>query len=288
MLNEWSNIYMILFLWIPVVIAKIHHHRPYHDQCSSVQSLSCLRFFVTPWTAALQASLSNHQLPELIQTHVHRINDATQPSHPLSSPFPLAINIFPHQCLFQWVSSSHQVSKILEFQLQQQYFQWIFRTDFLRRDWLDLLAVQGTLKSLLQHHNSKASILWHSAFFLVQFTYSCMTTGKSIDFTRWIVVGKVMSLLFNMLSRLDILYLPGSKYLLISGLHSPSAMILEPSPDKKKKICHCSHCFHIYFPWSDGTKCHDFSFWMLSFKLTFSLSSFTFIKRLFSSSSLSV
>ena len=159
---------MILFLWIPVVIAKIHHHHPYHDQCSSVQSLSRVRFFVTPCTAAFQASLSNHQLLELIQTHVHRIDDATQPSHPLSSPFPLAINIFPHQCLFQWASSSHQVSKVLEFQLQQQYLQWIFRTDYLRIDCLDLLAVQGTLTSLLQYHRSKASILWLSAFFIVQ------------------------------------------------------------------------------------------------------------------------
>ena len=131
-INEWSNIYMILFLWIPVVIAKIHHHCPYCNQFSSIQSLSHVWLFVTPWIAALQAALSaHHQLPELTQTHVHRVGDATQPSHPLSSAFPLAINLFPHQSLFQWVSSSHQVSKVSEFQLQQQYFQRIFRTDFL-------------------------------------------------------------------------------------------------------------------------------------------------------------
>ena len=97
-----------------------------------------------------------------------------------------------------------------------------------RIDWLDLLAVQGTLKSLLQHHSSKASILWWSAFFLVQFSHPYMTTGKTIDLTRWTFVGKVMSLLFNMLSRLAIAFLSRSKHLLISWLHLPSAVILEP------------------------------------------------------------
>ena len=95
-------------------------------------------------------------------------------------------------------------------------------------DWLDLLAVQGTLKSLLQHHSSKASILQHSAFFIIQHSHAFMTTGKAIALTRWIFVGKVMSLLFNMLSRLVITFLPRSKCLLISWLQSPSAVILEP------------------------------------------------------------
>ena len=102
-----------------------------------------------------------------------------------------------------------------------------------RMDWLDLLAVQGTLKSLLQHHSSKTSILWHSAFFIVQLSHPYMTTGKTIALTRWIFAGKVMSLLFNMLSRLVITYLPRSKCLLISWLQSPSAVILEP---KKYKV----------------------------------------------------
>ena len=96
-----------------------------------------------------------------------------------------------------------------------------------RMDWLDLLAVQGTLKSLLQHHSSKASILQHSAFFIVQLSHPYMTTGKTIALTRWIFVGKVMSLLFNMLSSLVITFPPGSKCLLIWGLQSPSAVILE-------------------------------------------------------------
>ena len=121
-----------------------------------------------------------------------------------------------------------------------------------RINWLDLLAVQGTLKSLLQHHSSKASILQCSAFFMVQLSYPYMTTGKTIALT---FVGKVTSLLFNMLSRLVITFLPRSKHHLISWLQSPSAMILEP-----KKVRHCFHCFLIYFPRNDGTGCHDLGF----------------------------
>ena len=143
----------------------------------------------------------HHQPPELAQTHVHRFGDAIQPSHPLSSPSPPAFNLSQHQGLFKWVSSSHQVAKVLELQLQHQSFQCIFRTDFLRTDWFDLLAVQGTLKSLLQHHSSKASVLQHSAFFMVQLSHPKMTTGKTIALTRWTFVSKVMSLLFNILSR---------------------------------------------------------------------------------------
>ena len=148
-----------------------------------------------------------------------------------------------------------------------------------RMNWLTLLAVQGTLKSLLQHHSSKASILQRSGFFIVQLSHPCMTTGKTI--ARWTFVGEVMSLLFNMLSRLVIAFLPQSKHLLIWWQQSPSAVILEP-----KKIM--SVTLSIVSP----SICHEmmgpnamiFVFWMLSFKPSFSLSSFTFIKRLFSSS----
>ena len=115
-----------------------------------------------------------------------------------------------------------------------------------RMDWLDPLAVQGTLKSLLQHHSSKASIFQHSAFFIVQLSHPYMTTGKTIALTRRTFVGKVMSLIFNMLSRLVKVFLPRSKCLLISWLQPPSAMIMEPP--SKKKICHCFHCFPIYLP----------------------------------------
>ena len=114
-----------------------------------------------------------------------------------------------------------------------------------RMDWLDLLAVQGALKSLLQHHSSKASILQHSAFFTVQLSHPYMTTGKTIALTRWTFVGKVISLLFSMLSRLAITFLPRSKRLLISWLQSPSAVILEPP---KNKVSHSFHCFPIYLP----------------------------------------
>ena len=124
-------------------------------------------------------------------------------------------------------------------------------------DWLDLLAVQGTLKSLLQHYSSKASILQCSASLIVQLLHPYMTTGKTIALTRQRFIGKVMSLLFNMLSRLVITFLPRSKHLLILWLQSPSAVILEPP---KNKVWHCFHCFPIYFPWSDGTGCHDLSF----------------------------
>ena len=132
----------------------------------------------------------HHQLPELAQTHVHWVGDAMQPSHPLLSPFPPTFNISQHQGLFQWVSSSHQVAKLLESQLQHQSFQWTLRLISFRMDWLDLLAVQGTLKSLLQHHSSKASVLQHSAFIIVQLSHPYMTTGKPITLTRWTFIDK--------------------------------------------------------------------------------------------------
>ena len=113
-----------------------------------------------------------------------------------------------------------------------------------RMDWLDLLAIQEALKSLLQHHSLKASVLQHSAFFIVQPSHPYMTTGKTISLIRRTFVGKVMSLLFIILSRLVITFLPRSSHLSISWLHSPSAVILEP----KKKVCHCFHCFPIYLP----------------------------------------
>ena len=139
----------------------------------------------------------HHQLPEFTQTHVHRVGDAIQPSHPLSSPSPPAPNPSQHQGLFQGVNSSYEVAKELEFQLQHQSFQWIPGLISFRMDWLDLLAVQGTLKSLLQHHSSKASILQHSTFFTAQLSHPYMTTGKTIALTRWTFFGKVMSLLLR-------------------------------------------------------------------------------------------
>ena len=134
------------------------------------------------------------------------------------------------------------------------------------QDWVPLgwtcwisLQSKGLSKSQLQHHSSKASTLWRSAFFIVQLSHPYMTTGKTIALTRWTFVGKVMSLLFNMLSRLVITFLPRSKCLLISWLQSPSAVILEPPKNK------VSHCLPIYLPWSDGTRCHDLSFLNVEF-----------------------
>ena len=128
------------------------------------------------------------------------------------------------------------MAKVLEIQLQHQSFQRIFRTDFFRIDLFDLLAVQGILKSLLQHHSLKASILRRSAFFTVQLSHPYMTTEKTIALTRQTFVGKVMSLLLNMLSRLVITFLPRSKRLLISWLQSPSAVILEPPKIKSDTV----------------------------------------------------
>ena len=159
-------------------------------------------------------------LPEFAQTHVHWVSDAIQPSHPMSPPSPLALNLSQHQGLFQVVGSSHQMAEVLELQLQHQPFQWIFRIDFLL-DWLVWSpCVQGALKSLLQHHSSKASIFQGSAFFMVQLSHPYMTTGKTIALTRWVFVGKIVSLLFNMLYGLVITFLRRSKGLLISWLHN--------------------------------------------------------------------
>ena len=178
----------------------------------------------------------HHQLLEFTQTHVHRVGNAIQPSHPLSFFSPPALNLSQHQGLFKWVSSSHQVAKILEFQLHISPSNEHSGLISFRMDRWDLLAVQGTLKSLLQHHSSKASILECSAFFIVQLSHPYMTTGKTIALTTRTFVGKVMSLLFNMLSRLVIIFLPRSKCILISWLQSPSAVILEPRKTKSATV----------------------------------------------------
>ena len=139
----------------------------------------------------------SHYLPEFAQHHVHWVSNSIQPSHPLSPPFPPVLCFSPHKSLFQWVGSSHQVAKVLELQLQHQSFQWIFRFPLGLIGLISLLS-KG-LKSLLQHHNSIASILWCSAFFMVQLLYLYMITGKTGSVTMCTTVGKVMSLLFNML-----------------------------------------------------------------------------------------
>ena len=161
-----------------------------------------------------------HYLPEFAQTHV---GDAIQPSHPLLPPSPPALGLFQHQGLssestlhIKWPKyGSFSISACNEYSGLNSF----------RIDWFGLLVVQGTLKNLLQHHSSKASILMHSVLFIVQLSHPYTTTGKTIALTRWTFVGKVMSLLFNMLSRLVVAFHPRRKYLLISWLQSPSAVI---------------------------------------------------------------
>ena len=228
---------------------------------------------------SMPASLSitnSWSLPKLMSIESVMPSNYLILCHPLLLPpsiFP-SIRVFSNESVFliRWpkywsfsfsISPSNGYSELTSF----------------RMDWLDLLAVQATLKSLVQHHSSTASVLQHSAFFIVQLSHPYMTTGKTIAVTRQTFVGKAMSLLFNMLSRLVITFLPRSKCLLISWLQSLSAVILEPP---KNKVCHCFHCFPIYFPWSDRTKCHDLSFANIGvLSQLFPLSSFTFIKRLF-------
>ena len=171
----------------------------------------------------------HHQLPEFIQTHVHRVSDAIQPSHPLSSPSPPAFNLSQHQGLFQWVNSSHEVAKVLEFQLQHQSFQWIFKTDLLQNGLVGSPcsprdSQESSPKPQFKSINSLALRFLYSPTLI----YPYMTIGKIIALTRWTFVGKVMSLLLNMLSRLVITFLPRRKCLLISWLQSPCAVILEP------------------------------------------------------------
>ena len=177
----------------------------------------------------------HHQLPGFTQTHVNRVSDATPSRLILCRPLLLLPPIPPSIRVFSNESTLHM--------RWPKYWSFTFSISpsnehlglVSRMDWLDLLAVQGTLKSLLQHHSSKASILRHSAFFTVHVSYPYMTTGKTIALTRWTLVGKVMSLLLNILSRLVITFLPGSKHLLISWLQSPSAVILEPQKIKSEK-----------------------------------------------------
>ena len=226
----------------------------------------------------------HHQLLQLAQTHVHWIGNAIQPSYPLLSPSPPAFNlpsirVFSNESVLRirwpkYWSFSFSISP------SNEYLGLIS----LRIDWFDLLAVQGTLKSLLQHHSSKASILLRSAFFIVQLSHPCMTTGKTMVLTIWIFAGKVMSLLLNTLSQLVIAFLPRSKYLLISWLQLPSAVILEPNKIKTVtvSIVSPSTCHEVM-----GPDAMILVFWMLSLKPDFSLSSFTFIKSHFSPSSLS-
>ena len=272
------------FFWVKLLHAIVGTHitssvqfsSGHSVQFSSVQSGSCSTL-CDPRDCSTPGLPVHHQLPEFTQTHVHWVSDATPPPYPLSSYSLPAFNLAQHQGLFKWVSSLHKMAKVLEFQLQNirpsdEYSGLISFRMYL----LDLLA----FKSLLQHHSSKASILQCSAFFIVQLSHPYRITGETIALTRQNFVVKVMSLHFNMLSRLVISFLPRNQCLLISWLQSPSAVILEPKTIKSVTVSTVSSsiCHEVM-----GPDAMILVFWMLSFKQVFSLSSFTFIKRLFSS-----
>ena len=195
---------------------------------SSVQSLSRVQLFVTTWTAAIQSSLSITNFQSL---HKPMSIELVMPSNHLILGRPLLLlpSIFPGIRVF-----SNELALRIRW---PKYWSFSFNISpsnehpgpiSFRMDWLDLLVLQGTLQSLLQHHRSKASILWCSAFFIVLLSHPYMTTGRPIALTRWTFVDKVISLLFNMLSKLVIAFLPRSKCLFLSWLQSPSAVILEP------------------------------------------------------------
>ena len=243
-------------------------------QFSSVQLLSHVQLFETPWIAARQASLSITNSWSSLRL---RSTESVMPSSHLIlccpllflPPIPPSIRVFSNESTLhiRWpkywsfsfsISPSKEHPGLISF----------------RMDWLDLLAVQGTVKSLLQHHSSKSSIFLHSTFFTVQLSHAYMTTGKTIALTRRTFVDKVMSLLLNMLSRLVITFLPRSKCLLISWLQSPAAVILEHQKIKSDTVSTVfpSICHEVM-----GPDIMILVFWMLSFKPTFSLSSFTFI-----------
>ena len=225
-------------------INEIKYENHQAHQFSSVQSCSPVQLYETQWTAARQASLSITNSKSLLKLMSiesvmpsnyfilccpHLLPPSIFPSIRVHSGESVLCNRWPKYWSFSFsISPSNEHPGLVSF----------------RMDWLDLLAVQGTLKSLPQHHRSKASILRHSAFFIFQLSHPYTTTGKTIALTRRTVVGKIMSLFFNMLSRLVITFPPRSERLLIPWLQLPSAVILEPG----KIVCHCFHCFPIYLP----------------------------------------
>ena len=225
----------------------------------SAQLLSHVLVFVSPWTAAHQSSpsiTSSWILRKLMTIELVMPSNKLTLCHPLLFPsiFP-SIRVFSMSQFFASGGQRIRVSASASI-LPVNIRDW-FPLELT--GWISLLS-KG-LSRVLQHHSSKASILWHSAFFIVQLSHPYMTSGKNIALIRWTFVGKVTSLLFNMLFRLVITFLPRSKCLLISWLQSSSAVIF----GAPQKVCHCFHCFPIYLPWSDGAGCHDLSFLNVKF-----------------------
>ena len=211
-----------------------------------VQSLSCPALF-NPMSCSTPGFPVLHYLLEFAHTHVYWVSDAIQPSYPLLLPSPSALNLPQHQGLFQWVSSSHQVAKYWSFIFSISSSNVYSGLISFRIYSFHLLAAHGTLKNLPQHHSSKASILWHWSFFMVQLSHPYMTTGKTIAFTIQNFVSEVMSLSLHML----IVFLPRSKCLNFMV----AVAVLSDFGAQENKICHCFYFFPIYLPWNDGTGC---------------------------------
>ena len=246
----------------------------------SVQfSCSVVLWLCNPMACSTRGLPVHHQLLELAQTHVHRVSDAIQPSHLLPSPSPPVFNLSQHQ-VFSKESVLHiRWPKYWSFSFSISPSNDYSRLISFRIGWFGLLAVQGTLKNLLQHHSSKVSVLQSSAFFRVQLSHPYLTTGKTIALTRQTFVGKVMSLLFNMLSRL---VLAQEK---VSFSFRTAVTIHSDFGAQENKVCHCFCYFPIYLPWSDGTGYHDLSFLNVEFLASFFTLLSYFIKRLLSSPS---
>ena len=197
----------------------------------------------------------HNQLPEIAQTHVHWLGDAIQSSHPLSSSSPPAFNLSQHQGLFQRVNSSHQVVKLLEFHFSFRSVFPMAMQDWFPSGWTGLISLLFKGLSRVFSNNSKASVLQCSAFFMIQLSHPYMTTGKTVALTIWTFVSKVMSLLFNMLSRLVITSKESASFNFMAAV-----TICSDFGAQKSEVCHSFHCFPIYLPWRDGTGRHGLSF----------------------------
>ena len=241
--------------------SKQEESKVIHVHWAQVQLLQKCLTFCDPMDCSTSGFPVLHHLRELAQTHVHSVGDAMQPSHPLSSLFLPVFNLSQYQGLIimSWLLASGGQStgasasaSVLPMNIQ----------DWFPLRLIGLILQSKGLSSLLQHHSLKASTLQYSAIFMVHVSHLSMTTGKTTDVTRCTYVGKVMSLLFNMLSRLVIAFLPRSKHLNFMAFNFMAAVTIRSDfGDQDNKVSHYFHCFPIYLPWSDGTGCHDLSFW---------------------------
>ena len=197
-----------------------------------------------------------HHLLKFAQTRVHWVGDAIHPSRPLPSPSPSAFNHSQHQGFFQRVDSTsggQSIGALTSASVLPKNMQTY---------WFDFLEAQGTLKSL-KHHRLKVSILCHSAFFMIQISHLCMTTGKTIALTIWTFVCKVMHLLFNILSMLSVCHSFSSKEYSSFKNFMAAVTVCSDFGAQENRVCHCFHCFPIYLPWSDGNGCHDSFFFLI-------------------------